>query len=110
MLDFWATWCPPCRHSIPELIRLNADYQSRGLKIVGINLDDSKPDVLPFVQRFQIPYKVLLGGGTDVMDRFGIRGLPSFFLLDRNGKIVGAWEGYGEDLPGIWRRLLNQLL
>jgi cytochrome c biogenesis protein CcmG/thiol:disulfide interchange protein DsbE len=110
LLDFWATWCPPCRQSIPELIRLSADYQRRGLKVVGINLDESKSDVPPFIRQFKIPYPVLLGGDSSIMDRFGVRGLPSFYLLDPDGKIIRTWVGYGEDLPEEWRRLLDHWL
>jgi len=110
LIDFWATWCGPCRQSIPELVRLHADYKNKDFQIVGINVDDEPSNVPEFVKHYKMTYPVLLGGNTDIMDRFQILGLPSFFLLDPKGKIVKAWVGYGEELPEEWRGLLDQLL
>ncbi len=110
LLDFWATWCPPCRQSIPELVKLQADYKGKGFQVVGVNLDEPPESVPLFVKKFKISYPILLGGNTNIMNRFGVQALPSFFLIDPQGRIVKTWVGFGEELPQEWRRFLDRLL
>ncbi len=95
ILDFWATWCPPCRREIPDLISLQSQYKGEGLQIVGVALDE--PDkVKGFAQYMQMNYPVLLGN-DDVSALYGgISGIPTTFIIDRKGKIVQRFEGFTE--------------
>ncbi|MEW6196431.1 MAG: TlpA disulfide reductase family protein [Bacteroidota bacterium] len=94
ILDFWATWCPPCRKGIPDLIDLKKRYGSKGLEVVGISVDqETKPDVVPFVKDYGINYPVVYGDNGVVMNYGGIRSIPTTFVVDREGKIVANYVG-----------------
>ncbi len=94
LIDFWATWCGPCRVSIPHLIELYNEYSSKGFTVLGISLDQRGPAVVrPFVATNKIPYPVVMGDQATVQ-RFGsVRAIPTAFLVDAEGYIVGRYEG-----------------
>lgn len=109
LVDFWATWCPPCREMIPVLSEIHRKYSSRGVVVLGISLDNDGLQALgPFVVEHRIPYKILLG--TDaVREAFGgISSIPTLFMVDRNGKLVRKMIGYHsvEELEGQLKNYL----
>jgi thiol-disulfide isomerase/thioredoxin len=89
ILDFWATWCPPCRSEIPHFIDLYNRYQDKGLVVIGIALDDEGAKVVkPFVDEYKINYPVILGN-ADVQKAYGgIQGIPTTFIINKNGTLV----------------------
>jgi len=98
VIDFWATWCAPCRHQIPELKKLYTKYKSRGLVVLGVACDTVQGDgvrsVRPFVHEFNISYPILLAE-SPVLDDFGIEALPTTVFLGANGTILGRMMGAG---------------
>lgn len=95
LLDFWATWCAPCKIEIPGFIELYNKYKSRGFVVLGVSMDDSTPDVKPFVQKLKMNYPVLTGTGRkDIEEAFGLTGLPTSFIIARHGKICGQHTGF----------------
>jgi peroxiredoxin len=97
LLDFWATWCPPCRKEIPGLNSLYDTYKSRGLVVVGVSMDDSKSDIRKFEKKLGMNYPILLGNGhTDLEPAFGPLPLPNAFVISREGKICFKHEGMTE--------------
>ncbi len=95
LVDFWATWCGPCRTAIPHLNELYAENKDKGFEILAIAMDENAESVVPpFVKANQMNYPVLLGN-AEVDKLFGgIWGFPTTFIIDRNGKIVEKVIGY----------------
>jgi thiol-disulfide isomerase/thioredoxin len=97
ILDFWATWCGPCRLEIPSFIELQKQYADKGLVIVGVSLDQNGASaVKPFMVKTGINYPVLLGDQTIVSSFGGVEAIPTTFIIDRGGKIVRKHVGYSE--------------
>jgi peroxiredoxin len=89
LVNFWATWCPPCRKEIPDLAALYSGFSSLGLVILGIS-DETADKVAPFVQKQNVPYPVLLDPGDKVEKLFSVGGIPKSFVYDREGKLVAT--------------------
>lgn len=90
LVNFWATWCGPCRKEIPDLIALNTTYQSMGVKIIGISGDrgdDAITTVSTFVSENAIAYPIIIDNGELAQAFGGIRGIPTTFFVDKNGTI-----------------------
>jgi len=87
LLNFWATWCPPCRKEMPDLEALYGQYKSQGLVILAIS-DEDAAKVRPFIAERRISYPVLLDPGRTVHELFQIEGIPKTFVYDRAGKLV----------------------
>lgn len=90
LLEFWATWCPPCRKSIPHLNELHEKYGTRGLVIIGVT-NESRGEVKKFLKEQPIHYHVAFDDGT-LARHFKVRGIPHAFLADATGRIV--WHGH----------------
>ena len=94
ILDFWATWCGPCRMEIPGFVELQDKYGD-DVVVVGVSLDKGGPKaVVPFAKEYEINYPVVYGDGTVVQAYGGIRGIPTTFIIDRNFNIQRKYVGY----------------
>jgi thiol-disulfide isomerase/thioredoxin len=94
LIDFWATWCPPCRKEIPHFNKLYAEYRDRGLIVIGLALDEKAAEVRNFMRQLPIDYPVALAS-PEVQQQFGgIEVYPTAFLVDREGRIVKKYLGY----------------
>ena len=93
LLDFWATWCTPCREETPHFVEMQQKYGDRGLQIIGVSMDDSPEPVRPFYQQFHINYPLVMGT-ADVGSAYGgVLGLPVAFVIDRKGRIYSKHMG-----------------
>jgi len=94
LLNFWATWCGPCKIEMPWFVELQKEYGPQGLQIVGVAMDDaSKEDIAKFVKEMGVNYPILIGK-EDVGNQYGgVNVLPTTFFIDRDGKIVAREFG-----------------
>ncbi len=109
ILDFWATWCPPCRKEIPGFVELQKEYRDKGLVVVGVSLDEGSPEaVKAFIGQFGINYPIVMGTPEVVAAFGGVEGIPTTFILDRQGNIAGKHVGYApkSDFENTIKKLL----
>lgn len=95
-VDFWASWCGPCRQSMPLYEALFQEYASQDLEILAINLDETREDATAFLAKHPVSYTVLWDPAGDTPAMWNIKVMPSSFLLDPQGKLVKAWAGFEE--------------
>jgi cytochrome c biogenesis protein CcmG/thiol:disulfide interchange protein DsbE len=94
LLNFWATWCGPCRKEMPDFVEAYKRLKPSGLEIIGVSLDEQGWDVVrPFLKQYGINFPVVVGDGTVANAYGGIEFLPTSFLIDRNGFIVDKHVG-----------------
>jgi peroxiredoxin/YHS domain-containing protein len=95
LLDFWATWCAPCRKAMPELQALHDRYRERGFRVIGISIDEGGRDkVAAFVSGRKITYPIALDAPSDpAWGAFRVKAVPASYLIDRGGRIVAQWTG-----------------
>jgi thiol-disulfide isomerase/thioredoxin len=108
LLDFWATWCTPCREEIPHFVELQQKYGPAGFQTIGISMDDSVEPVRQFYRDFHMNYPVALGGAKIGMLYGGVLGLPIAFVIDRDNRIVSKHVGASPATD--WEREIVALL
>ena len=102
LLNFWATWCPPCRKEIPSMIELHEKFAAQGLKVVAVSVDQSRDHLSSFVREQKMPFQVLHDADSAVSHGYGVFRYPESFLIDKQGKVryhlLGAVEWMSEPL------------
>jgi cytochrome c biogenesis protein CcmG/thiol:disulfide interchange protein DsbE len=94
MLNFWATWCGPCKYEIPWFIEFERTFKNQGLAIIGVSMDDDGWSVVkPFASNAGINYRIVLGDDTVAQQYGGVDSLPTTFLIDRDGNIAATHVG-----------------
>jgi len=95
LLDFWATWCGPCKVEIPWFVEFQQKYAAKGLQVIGVSVDDTVDKLKPYVAQFKMNYPVLQGlNHDDVQDAYGpMWGIPVTALISRDGKICAKHTG-----------------
>ncbi|WP_169313285.1 redoxin domain-containing protein [Solitalea canadensis] len=109
LIDFWASWCPPCRAEIPHLTQLYSAYKNKGLEIYGVSLDKDKDRWLKAVEDYKMQWihvSDLKKWGSQPVEGYGIEGIPANFILDKEGKII-AKDLHGTQLEDFLKKLLN---
>jgi peroxiredoxin len=104
LMDFWASWCGPCRMSMPGLQGLQEKYKERGLEILSINQGDAPNLVRDFIQRKKYTFHVVLDRDGQIGNQYGIEAIPAMVLVDKSGKILWMQVGYSpreDDLKGL---------
>ncbi|TVR30170.1 MAG: TlpA family protein disulfide reductase [Spirochaetaceae bacterium] len=93
-LNFWATWCPPCIEEMPSMQRLSDQLLGEGLTMVAVNVQEGRDDIRPFVDELGLTFEILLDRRGQTGQAYGVRGLPTTVLLDRQGYVLGTKLGF----------------
>jgi peroxiredoxin/YHS domain-containing protein len=107
LLDFWATWCAPCRKSMPELQAMHEKYAERGVSIVGVSIDEGgAAKVKKFVASKKFTYPIAVDSGQDpAWNAFRVKAIPAAYLIDQQGRIVAQWTGAPADARQLEEKL-----
>jgi cytochrome c biogenesis protein CcmG/thiol:disulfide interchange protein DsbE len=89
VVNFWASWCIPCRDEAPVLQKTYERYRGRGLVVLGVDVNDFRQDARRFMRRYGVTYPVVYDGKGSTVGKWGVRGFPETFFVDRTGKLVG---------------------
>lgn len=109
LLNFWATWCVPCRQEIPGFVALQQQYGDKGLVIIGVSLDEQGVDVVKkFAKQFEVTYPVVMGNEKLIADYGNIEAVPTTFVIDREGRIAGRHVGFAD--KAIFEEAIKPLL
>ena len=93
-VDFWASWCAPCRESFPWMNRMQSELGHDGLVIIAVNVDREHADAEQFLRSHAAQFRIVYDPQGRLPERFGVRGMPTSFLIDRNGRIQSRHEGF----------------
>ena len=98
LVDVWAVWCAPCIAAFPTLKQMNSDFKDKGFEVVGVAVYSGTPeDVSEFLKEHELNYKVVVGD-ADLVERFGVIGYPTYFLINPDGKIYKKYVGQAKNL------------
>jgi peroxiredoxin len=109
ILDFFASWCQPCKKSIPHIMELNRIYGKQGLQILGLSLDENKDDLTEFIAPFKLNYPVALVN-EDLQTEYGLRSIPTLFIINKKGIIAGKYMGLTDEVKKNVEIAIKQLL
>ena len=109
-LNFWASWCAPCREEMPAMQRLYQEFRGKGFEIVGVNVKDQRTDALAFLKKLQITYPIMLDPDGKVGELYGAFGMPLTYLIDRNGTVLARLMGPADWYTPGARQLIKTLV
>lgn len=109
-VDFWASWCIPCRKSFPWMNELQKKYQSQGLKIISINLDHNKTLAIQFLDQNPANFPIIYDSKGLIAKKYKIRGMPSSLIIDRHGRFINMHTGFNKEKSLVYEQELINLL
>jgi len=111
-VDFWASWCPPCRQSFPWMVELQDKYAPRGLCVVAVSVDKSHKDALSFFREANPQFEVVFDSTGSLAERYGLEAMPTSFVYGRDGRLRYTHQGFssGDEpvLDSVIRTLLEE--
>jgi len=110
LVDFWASWCPPCKASFPALDAFYREYQARGFEVLAVNLDERRRDADGFLKDHPHQMTVVFDPKGASPVAFGVKGMPSSFVIDKGGNIRFTHMGYSSNIEQSYRQEIDQLL
>jgi len=110
VMDFFATWCVPCKESIPHLNALNKKYGAKGLQILGVSVDEGGDrEVKNFVTERKISYPVAIAG-EDLQTEYGLRSIPTVYVINKKGMVAEKFQGYSDQTGRAMEEAIKRLL
>jgi peroxiredoxin len=110
LIDFWASWCAPCKASFPALSKINDEFSSRGFQVLGISVDEKKTAFDAFVARMKPSFTVLRDAKQKLAGQMKVPTMPTSYVVDRSGRIRFVHQGYHDDTDQTLRKEIAQLL
>jgi len=110
VLNFWATWCPPCRLEMPSMEKLYQEFKGQGLEVVAINFMEREKAITSFLKENGFSFPVLLDKKGEIARKYGVHGLPVTYLIARNGNLLAKSMGYKDWYKPDIRQLISTLL
>jgi peroxiredoxin len=109
LLNFWASWCEPCREEMPAFSRWQTTWQANGLQVIGVSMDDSSDDVRAFLAAHPVTFPVVMGDAQLAKSFGGVLGLPLSYLIDGQGRVIARYQGEAslKTMEAKVRELLN---
>ena len=109
-LDFWASWCGPCRLSFPQLQRLRDEFGPADFEVLAVNVDEFEPDAITFLQEIPVTYPVIRDAAGDSPALYGVLGMPTGYLIDREGIVRKVHQGFRKSDGEKLRQEIAELL
>jgi thiol-disulfide isomerase/thioredoxin len=109
-LDFWASWCDPCKRSFPWMNELQTIYGDDGFRIIAVNLDESRNDANEFLKKMPAKFDIAFDKSGRTAESYNLKAMPSSFLIDRNGNLVHKSLGYRAEEKKILEKKIKQLV
>jgi peroxiredoxin len=109
-VDFWASWCSPCRESLPMYDKLAADFGADNFAVIAVNLDETASDARKFIAQHPVRYTIVQNPQGDIPKMFGVAGMPSSYLIDRDGTIRQRHIGFDKKDIDMLRAEVTKLL
>lgn len=110
LIDFWASWCAPCKEEMPFLEGLYKRMRSRGLVVMGVSVDSERDNAKDFIAKMKVSFPIVHDGKHAIADRFKPPRMPTSYLLDRQGKVRFVYEGYRKDDAREIEQAIEKLL
>ena len=109
-VDFWASWCGPCRRSFPWLNEMHQKYGARGFTVVGVNVDKRRPDAERFLQQTPATFTIVYDEAGKTPEAYAVKGMPSSYLIDTAGKVVAVESGFRDEQKPVFEERIRALL
>ncbi len=110
LVNFWATWCAPCRQEMPLLNQLYQKYQGSGFTLLGVNVDEDSRNAINLATKLGVSFPVLLDADKAVSKRYDLSSMPSTLLIDRDGKVRYVHRGYQAGFEALYEQQIRELL
>ncbi|GMG88077.1 TlpA family protein disulfide reductase [Biformimicrobium ophioploci] len=110
MINFWASWCGPCRKEMPLLNELDKRYKPAGFKVWGVNVDANRADAEAMLEKIPVDFAVLFDSDSSVSQQFGIDAMPSTVFIDRDGKVRHIHRGYRDGDDASYKKWIKTLI
>ncbi|EKF72870.1 thioredoxin [Alcanivorax hongdengensis A-11-3] len=109
-VDFWASWCGPCRRSFPWLNDMQKQYGDKGFTVIGVNLDPKRADADKFLDAYPASFPLVFDPDGEYAEQYHLKGMPSAVLIDANGKILARHVGFHEEKKSEYEQQIISLL
>lgn len=109
-VDFWASWCGPCKRSFPKLEALRAKYKDKGFEVVAINMDENVEDAHDFLKQFAVSFPIVRDPSGAVAEQYQVKGMPTGYVIDQSGRVNYIAEGFDPEDEKAIEEMVDALI